>query len=191
MCASAPSHRYHAMPPRTTEQSHRPRVSDRTVWLPRQPCSLAQLQSPNGIDTRAHETPWNTPRSTLSVGNTKGWMSRTSSSPVSGRKMSLDIPFHRTRNRDVAVKRTPFRWDYSSRKYTVTQLYKCGKRSVCPRFSELAREVYFALRRGVLGCCRWLAVPCCAPLANERSHDHAGRCIISRDSRGLVDGGSV
>jgi len=96
MCASAPSHRYHAMPPRTTEQSHRPRVSDRTVWLPRQPCSLAQLQSPNGIDTRAHETPWNTPRSTLSVGNTKGWMSRTSSSPVSGRKMSLDIPFHRT-----------------------------------------------------------------------------------------------
>src|SRR5664280_2247430 len=33
-CASAPSLRYHAMPPRTTEESHRPRASDRTIWLP-------------------------------------------------------------------------------------------------------------------------------------------------------------
>jgi hypothetical protein len=30
-CASAPSHRYHAMPPRRTRNSDRPRASDRTM----------------------------------------------------------------------------------------------------------------------------------------------------------------
>jgi hypothetical protein len=31
LCASAPSHRSHAMPPRRTRNSHRPRASDRTM----------------------------------------------------------------------------------------------------------------------------------------------------------------
>jgi hypothetical protein len=42
-CALAPSHSYHAMPPRITRNSHRPRASDRTMVNAESPVSLAAL----------------------------------------------------------------------------------------------------------------------------------------------------
>src|SRR5271156_478952 len=52
-CAAAPSLPLHAMPPRITRNSDRPRASDRTMVDTQPPVSLAQLQhSMDGVATQ-------------------------------------------------------------------------------------------------------------------------------------------
>src|SRR5947199_3519498 len=110
----------HHMPPRTTQQSHRPRVSDRTMVGTLPPRCLQAL--PHGTKNAATDGPGYraTPRSTTEPH--RGWMSDTyllhlhaegekcflltspfiehlpSPSPCGrGEVFSLDIPFYRTR----------------------------------------------------------------------------------------------
>src|SRR5437870_633956 len=109
----------HHMPPRTTQQSHRPRVSDRTMVGTLPPRCLQAL--PHGTKNAATDGPGYraTPRSTTEPH--RGWMSDTyllhlhaegekcflltspfiehlpSPSPCGrGEVFSLDIPFYRT-----------------------------------------------------------------------------------------------
>src|SRR5438309_12077556 len=89
----------HHMPPRTTQQSHRPRVSDRTMVGTLPPRCLQAL--PHGTKNAATDGPGYraTPRSTTEPH--RGWMSDVrhlpSPSPCGrGEVFSLDIPFYRT-----------------------------------------------------------------------------------------------
>ena len=55
--ASAPSHPLHAMPPRITRNSDRPRASDRTMVDTQRPVSLAQSQDSIDVVTTRNMNP--------------------------------------------------------------------------------------------------------------------------------------
>ena len=96
-CASAPSHPLHAMPPRRTRNSHRPRASDRT---------MVDLKHQFGLPlfrTRWHRH--HLLRKLMSMGNSPNLSRETNSSGLdlekesrlrSRRNFFLDIPFYRT-----------------------------------------------------------------------------------------------
>ena len=105
--ASAPSLRRHPMPFRITQESYRPRVSNRTMVGTLPTRSACKFQEPNGVDNEScHET--------IGMGTTRPalrrekavqtkWQlargagcARNSTASGRGRKMSLDIPFYRT-----------------------------------------------------------------------------------------------
>ena len=54
-CASAPSHRYHAMPPRKTRNSDRPRASDRTMVATKSN-RLPSFKNRRALSPRENET---------------------------------------------------------------------------------------------------------------------------------------
>src|SRR5438445_9227370 len=86
------------MPPRTTQQSHRPRVSDRTMVGTLPPRCLQALQ--HGTKNAATYGPGSgaTPRSTTEPHTGLDVRHLPSPSPCgSGEVFSLDIPFYRTR----------------------------------------------------------------------------------------------
>ena len=111
-CASAPSLSFHPMPFRITQQSYRPRVSDRTMVgaLPtRSACKVS------GVEWRRHDRVMKYPKwrqsdlayrqkavqtecSTECPGNPNGGAGCARNFTASGRgqKMPLDIPFYRT-----------------------------------------------------------------------------------------------
>src|SRR6266576_3941816 len=87
----------HRMPPRTTQQSHRPRVSDRTMVGTLPPRCLQAL--PHGTKNAATDGPGSgaTPRSTTEPHTGLDVRHLPSPSPCgSGEVFSLDIPFYRT-----------------------------------------------------------------------------------------------
>src|ERR1700687_3712218 len=88
LCASAPSHPFHAMPPRTTRNSDRPRASDRTMVdtedtrtrLPKFPDSIGchhQQMNPTG---RANKPEQTSPANRGAHLQQVGWTSRQKSS---------------------------------------------------------------------------------------------------------------
>src|SRR5436189_5806542 len=88
----------HRMPPRTTQQSHRPRVSDRTMVGTLPPRCLQAL--PHGTKNAATDGPGYraTPRSTTEPHTGLDARHLPSPSPCGrGEVFSLDIPFYRTR----------------------------------------------------------------------------------------------
>src|SRR5437773_1168022 len=109
----------HHMPPRTTQQSHRPRVSDRTMVGTLPPRCLQAL--PHGTKNAATDGPGYraTPRSTTEPHTGLDARHLPSPSPCGrGEVFSLDIPFYRTRRETGKVgqlarapneKTTPFR----------------------------------------------------------------------------------
>ena len=103
LCASAPSHRYHAMPPRRTRNSDRPRASDRTMVateLNRLPSfksrrTLSPLEMNRG---KGRAIQRRTSRAIESHLQTVGWISRQKNFSATSRRRSffVDIPFYRT-----------------------------------------------------------------------------------------------
>src|SRR5439155_8714182 len=92
----------HRMPPRTTQQSHRPRVSDRTMVATLPPRCLQAL--PHGTKNAATDGPGSraTPRSTTEPHRGLDARHLPSPSPCGrGEVFSLDIPFYRTRLRYI------------------------------------------------------------------------------------------
>src|SRR2546426_2559468 len=88
----------HRMPPRTTQQSQRPRVSDRTMVGALPPRCLQAL--PHGTKNAATDGPGYraTPRSTTEPHTGLDARHLPSPSPCGrGEVFSLDIPFYRTR----------------------------------------------------------------------------------------------
>src|SRR5947208_13709149 len=86
----------HRMPPRTTQQSHRPRVSDRTMVGTLPPRCLQAL--PHGTKNAATDGPGYraTPRSTTEPHTGLDVRHLPSPSPCGrGEVFSLDIPFYR------------------------------------------------------------------------------------------------
>jgi hypothetical protein len=93
-CASAPSHPLHAMPPRITRNSDRPRASVRTmvnIVLLAASCTLelCHQQQRNLMRMGQHAKPLQGSR------NRVGWISRKNLFR-SRRSFFLDIPFYRT-----------------------------------------------------------------------------------------------
>jgi len=106
-CASAPSLSFHPMPFRITQESYRPRVSDRTMgWRFAYPTCL-QVSGAKRRRHDRHETPGKrTIRSGLAAKKRSrrsgqatragaGW-ARNSTASGRGGSMPLDIPFYRT-----------------------------------------------------------------------------------------------
>src|SRR5881296_941101 len=101
----------HRMPPRTTQQSHRPRVSDRTMVGTLPPRCLQAL--PHGTKNAATDGPGYraTPRSTTEPHTGLDARHLPSPSPCGrGEVFSLDIPFYRTRH---IPDRLSMLWDHS------------------------------------------------------------------------------
>jgi hypothetical protein len=103
LCASAPSHRYHAMPPRRTRNSHRPRASDRTMVATesnRLP-SFKNRRALSPLENEPRERKSN-PEKNLSSDRepsaTSGLDIETKNFSATGRRRSffVDIPFYRT-----------------------------------------------------------------------------------------------
>jgi hypothetical protein len=103
LCASAPSHLMHAMPPRITRNSDRPRASDRTMvdtQIPRSACQVLRLDW-----RRRHRKMKATDMQTSPKGTSRanrgahsqavGWISRQKSSrrPVEGETFFLTSLF--------------------------------------------------------------------------------------------------
>src|SRR5882762_4130614 len=105
LCASAPSLPFHAMPPRFTRNSDRPRASDRTLVdtedtrtrLPSFQTRLASSSSadePQGWQTSQSKTP----RANRGA-HSQQWAGSRDQNPLalrSRRNFFLDIPFYRT-----------------------------------------------------------------------------------------------
>src|SRR5271165_6276103 len=90
------------MPPRTTQQSDRPRVSDRTMVGILPPCCLEALRlGKNDADCDASEfpgpgAPRNAPEQNSQLQSGAGCQ-KTVASDCAGEVFFLDIPFYRTR----------------------------------------------------------------------------------------------
>ena len=104
LCASAPSHRSHAMPPRRTRNSDRPRASDRTMVATesnRLPSFKDRpAQSPRGNETKgteeqSREEPLERSRG-LSANSGLDIETENFSATGGGRSFFVDIPFYRT-----------------------------------------------------------------------------------------------
>jgi|SRR5580698_1167518 hypothetical protein len=99
LCASAPSHPLHVMPPRITRNSDRPRASDRTMVDTPRPGPLAQFEDPIGVATtqEGQTHPSKTSR-TRAGALTVQWAGSRERISLSGRGRTffLDIPFYRT-----------------------------------------------------------------------------------------------
>ena len=103
LCASAPSHRSHAMPPRRTRNSDRPRASDRTMVateLNRLPSfKNRRALSPRENDPRERKS---NPEKNLSSDREPSANSgldietKNLSATSRGRSFFVDIPFYRT-----------------------------------------------------------------------------------------------
>ena len=100
-CAPAPSHPLHAMPPRITRNSDRPRASDRTMVDVSRPVSLAKSQD-SMASSRPEDEPWGKSKQTrvknLSkriewVHETVGWIARKYLLPGRGRSFFLTSLF--------------------------------------------------------------------------------------------------
>ena len=103
LCASAPSHRYHAMPPRRTRNSDRPRASDRTMVATksnRLP-SFKNRRTLSPLENEPRERK-SSPEKNLSSdrepsANSGLDIDTKNFSPTGrGRGFSVDIPFYRT-----------------------------------------------------------------------------------------------
>ena len=106
-CASAPSHTLHAMPPRITRDSHRPRASDRTMITTQTSASLAQLSNSTGVVVAGRGNPKEPPttRTNLSRERTDSGLDLDTKNPLDLRSREnsfLDIPFYRTQRLDAA-----------------------------------------------------------------------------------------
>src|ERR1035441_3723479 len=96
------------MPFRITQESYRPRVSDRTMVGTLPARSACKFQEPNGVDNGScHETvgmvttPADAPQrkavqAKRQPARGRAGCARNSTASGEGRKMSLDIPFYRT-----------------------------------------------------------------------------------------------
>jgi hypothetical protein len=104
LCASAPSHRYHAMPPRRTRNSDRPRASDRTMVatksnrLPsfKNQWTLSPRENETkGTEEQARAKPLERSRG---ISRNSGLDIETKNFSATGRRRSffVDIPFDRT-----------------------------------------------------------------------------------------------
>jgi len=104
LCASAPSHSYHVMPPRITRNSHRPRASDRTMVDTQSTVSLATLSSSMILATVNRDLPRMDKTQLLQRnGITVGWISRKFLVLSSRRSFFLDIPFYRLIERRAGI----------------------------------------------------------------------------------------
>ena len=101
LCASAPSHRSHAMPPRRTRNSDRPRASDRTM-VATESNRLPSFKNRRTLSPREMKPrePKSNPEKNLSNDReaylqTVGWISRQKSSrlPAEGEAFLLTSPF--------------------------------------------------------------------------------------------------
>ena len=94
-CASALSHTLHAMPPRITRNSHRPRASDRTMVDAAAPVSLAALSNSMASPSATEETYENGQQAKLLQGSktTVGWISRNNLASGRGGVFFLTSPF--------------------------------------------------------------------------------------------------
>src|SRR3981081_1558479 len=94
-CASAPSHPLHAMPPRITRNSDRPRASDRTMVDIRPACRVFHTRTLPPAAEKAYE---NGTTSRTSSGNETEWAGPRERTSIfrSRRSFFLDIPFYRT-----------------------------------------------------------------------------------------------
>ena len=103
LCASAPSHRYHAMPPRRTRNSDRPRASDRTMVATKSN-RLPSFKNRRALSPRENEQRERkrNPEKNLSSDREPSAHSgldietKNFSATGRGRSFFVDIPFYRT-----------------------------------------------------------------------------------------------
>ena len=100
-CASAPSHKFHAMPPRITRNSHRPRASDRTMITTQTSASLAHPFKLDWRSRRRQRKPTGPPttRTNLSIERIDSGLDLETKVLLdlrSRKNFFLDIPFYRT-----------------------------------------------------------------------------------------------
>jgi hypothetical protein len=90
-CASAPSHPLHAMPPRITRNSDRPRASDRTMVNIRPACRVFHARC-FAYQLRRKLTRWTTSRTSSGITKHSG-LDREKQSPSSGRGGAFFLTF--------------------------------------------------------------------------------------------------
>ena len=97
-CASAPSHPLHAMPPRITRNSDRPRASDRTMVDIRPACRVLHTRCVATSSQRKLTRMDNNNKPNISRGNETEWAGSRERTSIlrSRRSFFLDIPFYRT-----------------------------------------------------------------------------------------------
>lgn len=104
-----PSLRYHPMPPRTTEESCRPRDYDRTIGLPWQPRLACEASAPDDAVLACHENQGHKEheRAAMQPAHSRPMqrrihtgldVTRITRVPVERTEISLDTPFHRASN---------------------------------------------------------------------------------------------
>ena len=105
----------HRMPPRTTQKSHRPRVSDRTMVgnCQHTACKRKRRRRKNANEYDAESLPRMRERKPrpgeVCCRCQQGLDVRKNPSPGrSGEVFLLDIPFYRTRHREITISQDPF-----------------------------------------------------------------------------------
>jgi hypothetical protein len=121
LCASAPSHRYHAMPPRRTRNSDRPRASDRTMVATKSN-RLPSFKNRRTLSPRENETKGTEEQArakplerSRGISANSGLDIETKNFSATGRRRSffVDIPSYRTtylkmrRSTDYGGKKLP------------------------------------------------------------------------------------